>query len=212
MEYELSASIISALIVGVFALAGVYFTLQGHRQLEKGRQEEIIRGVLESLYEELKVFHKQLNSSDLKNSWNKFQDVKFWASLPDFKEDDKPIFFGYFPTSVDFSIIYRSNADLIGRVKNSDLRREIVRNYTFIHILLESYRKNETLFDRCTEAYDKGEGKFGRSLLSSLQRIAPILKDNHDAVNESIEGLLEKLDEELSPKLAPVLYGFTNNT
>ena len=173
-------------------------TFRNQRQLDKDRQEEIIQGVLHAIYEELDVVYRQLNAPQLKEAWEKFEDKEFWKGLPSFTGQDKPVFFGAFPTSVDFLIVYRSNASLIGQVENSELRSEIVRNYTFLQILLQSYERNRECFSQCLEAYDKDERNFANRLRSDLQKIAPILKENHDSVNESILELLKTLEEELS--------------
>ena len=197
-------AVVGGLIVGIFALAGVFLT----RILESWRRYNIITGVLRALYEELNVISAQLDSEMLKGLWDKYEakkefwdkignEKKFWEEWENSKNEDKAIFSYYFPVSVNFSIIYRSNSNLIGGIANSELERLLVWNYSFLQMLIECYERNNRLFDQYLKAKMSGEEKLIDMSLRELYLLAPILKGNHDTVNESMGDLMETLKEEI---------------
>ena len=217
---NLEITIIGSLIIGASALLGVLIT----QIAQKWRQYNMITGVLEALYQELNLVRAQLSSDlmkeawtrydDKKKFWNKFEDdkEKFWEEWKNSKDEDKAIFPFYFPVSVNFSIIYRSNVNLIGEIKNLDLRRELVWHYFFLQLLVESYERNNGLFEQYKKAEFEGEKELKDKFLYELYLLAPTLKDNYELFNGLVGGLMEILEKEIDRRKGRMVFIFGSDS
>ena len=187
MEFEaFIPPAISGLIVGIFALIGVFLSHMVQNRRDKDRQQEIIQGVQQAIYEELNSLYEELNSLSIEYSWKEFEEKKV------------TFYYNVFPISQNYSIIYSSNANLIGQIKNSDLRREIVKTYNLLETLMETYRENNKVVNQYTEALNTGKTQLTSSLYLQLGTIAPGLRHTHKLFRESTENLLKMLEEDLS--------------
>ena len=204
LENILYSNLMASVVVGLITLLGVYLTLRGQRQCDKDRQEEIIQGVLQALYEELKEVWERLDEVAV-DYWKKYEEEK--------GNKKRSIFSCHLTVSQDYLTIYRSNANLIGQIKRSELRRKIVRVYTLLQALVEGYRINTEFLDKCEEADirwqaaeakgDEAEVKANKVLYerfySKLEKYAPQLQKEHKYLKQLIEeDLLEMLREEFS--------------
>ena len=190
MEYKLllPPGVISGLIVGVFAILGVFLTHTVQNRRDKKRQREIIQGVLQAVYDELSILYMHFNSPIVESSWKRFK----------YEEEERKFFDSVLPVSQDHLITYRSNANLIGQIKDPDLRRKIVQTYMILQVLLESYIINNKLLNQYAEAESKKEVELVAGLDRHLQAIAPMLEKWHNLFKELTEKLLEMLKKELS--------------
>ena len=197
----LIASIVGGLIAGYFSNRSVGKTLEVQEQRDEKHQQGIIQGVLEAIYEELNAIYGVFNLPKRKKVWKEFEDnLNFWnqtKGLKDFPDEDKPFFHYHFPISVDFLIVYRSNANFIGRINNSDLRRKIVQNYMSIQLLLSYYEENNTLCDRYDEAQRGDQERLIDLFRSQLQKLASVLQSNQNSCNKSMDELIKMLEKEL---------------
>ena len=211
MEWEIViTSIIVPLIAsGIGAFIAIYSsdrsisqTLRAQEKHDGEHQKEIIQGVLRAIYVELNVIRSEINPLMVLEAWDYFE-----QSQDSWEEDkvagtvskkDRPYFHEHFPASVDLSIIYRSNANLIGHIKKPPhLRERIVKNYTLLHTLLDSYRTNNMYLDQYQEARSKGNTKSAEMFRSRLQELAPILKGSHDFVSTSMFRLIKRIEREM---------------
>jgi len=188
MDCGIWPSVISGLVGGGLALLGVYFTLKDHRQRDKDRQEDIIRGVLQAIYEELKAMYDLLDSSAVELSWKAFEN------------GPHPYYNFAFIFSKDYSIVFRSNANLIGQIKNSDIRHEIVKIYKVLDVIMGEYAKNGELLDQYTKASKTGQGELASELCRQLRDFAPELQKMHKFSKKSIRECLHVLEEKESIK------------
>lgn len=188
MEFEtlLPPTVISGLIVGIFALVGVFLSHMAQNRRDKKRQKEIIQGVLQALYEELNAIYNQLNSRSEEYSMEKIDEVK------------DPYYYDAFTVAQDYSIIYRSNANLIGQIKSSDLRREIVKTYKALDVLMEVYKTNNRLIIQWQEAGNTGNRGLATTLFSQIRDITPELREMHNLSMKLTKELLNLLERELS--------------
>lgn len=184
MDCGIWPSVISGLLGGGLALLGVYFTLKGHRQRDKDRQEEIIRGVLQAIYEELKAMYDLLDSSAVELSWKAFEN------------GSRPYYNFAFIFSKDYSIVFRSNANLIGQIKNSNIRHEIVKVYKVLDVIMGEYEKNTELLVRYIKADKTGQRELASELYKQLRDFAPELREMHEFSKKSIRNFLYMLEEE----------------
>ena len=198
MGCELWPSVISGLVGGVLALLGVYFTLEGHRQRDKDRQEEIILSALEAIKEELNSLWGIINES-VEHYWKEFEEKK------DFLNCNLTV-----PS--DYFTIYRSNANLIGQIEEPELRNKIVRVYVLLLALIEGYKKNNTWIDKYEKANYDNHQVAVLVFTKLLNQHASGLRRQHDRVAIEIECLIKMLEKRLSLKPHPIRPGFTNNS
>lgn len=176
-------------------------TFEGQRQLDKDRQEEIVEGVLQAFYGELKIFWERLNEI-VEDRWKKYEEEE--------KKGAKPIFPLNLPFWGDHFPIYHSNANLIGQINEPpDLRHKIVKVYALFESLIRSYRINTMLVQKRKEVRmmwkeaeareDSAEVSVNQMLYEEcsldLRNFAPVLKARHDQFRELIEDLLKVLEE-----------------
>ncbi len=188
-------------IAGESSRESVRETLEGQRQLDKDRQEEIVNGVLQAFYGELNIFWERLNEI-VQDCWKEYEEEE--------KKGKKPILLLNLPFWGDHFPIYHSNANLIGQINEPpDLRHKIVKVYALFESLIRSYRINTMLVERRNEARtmwkeaqtrrDVTEISVNQMLyeerLSHLRSFAPKLKARHDQFRELIEDLLKVLEE-----------------
>lgn len=198
MKFNFSPSDISTLIGAGAALLGVGIGLLGQYILNWLKHQKMIQGVLRAIYVELDVIRRELDSLMVMEAWEHFeQNEDSWKELK-LPKERKPYFDYNFPASVDLSIIYRSNANLIGHIKKPPhLRERIVKTYTMLHTLLDSYRINNLHLNQYEEAHSKGDTKSADMFRSRLQELAPNLKGKHDFVSTSILRLIHRIEEEM---------------
>ena len=159
-------------------------TLEAREKRDKKRQQEIIQGVQQAIYEELKQIDIQLKEPLVKNSISDIRE----------KRADYANFF--FPVYEDCLVIYRSNANLIGQIENPpNLRREIVGVYMGLQVLMELYRINNRALAQYREVQNKGQSQLAMELHGRLKGIAPPLQARHDHFIKSAEKLFKILEE-----------------
>ncbi|MXZ13309.1 MAG: hypothetical protein F4Y78_04800 [Candidatus Dadabacteria bacterium] len=190
MGCEFSLSDTSALIGGGLTILGVCIGLLGQHLFEKRRQQNIVRGFLETLYEEFNALWEQINGVAEKH-WKEFEKEK--------KEGKKPILHLYLVSiSKDDLAIYRSNANLIVQIKDSDLRRKIVEVYMSFQALIEGYKINNRLLDERIEVEGMLENEALLEQISSeLHNRALDLERKHDDFRQSIEDLFKMLKKRI---------------
>ena len=187
MGCKLLPNEISALIGGGLALMGVFIGLGIQYLVDESREKKIIRGFLQTIQEDLTIIWDNLNEGT-KDLWKEFEKEK--------KEGKTPLFSGNVSVSPDYLAIYHSNANLIGRVKNSNLRRKIVKAYASLQGLLEGYKVNSWRLDEKSKAVKENPSLYNKFNFE-LRYNAPKLKKKHDDFAELMEDLLETLEKEL---------------
>lgn len=206
MGCELWPSIIGGLIAGGFAIAAVYWTLRGQRQQDNDRQQEIIQGVLQAIYEELNTIYKELTSSLMEDNWKAFKKIDQEKDIPLAEDNSKelekpalpPYFLGRLRVPKDYLIVYRSNANFIGQINNSELRSEIVSTYMFLQIVMDEYKTyNEYLIPYLEEGRMEKALPLFISPSEQLQKLSRKLLIDHESLTESIKSFLETLEEEI---------------
>ena len=166
-------------------------TFQEQRQLDKDRQEKMIQGVLYAIYEELNTIYEHLNSPEMEDGWEEYENP------------GKKLFQVYYPAPLDCLIIYRANANLIGQIDEPpELRRKIVSNYMLLQTLMERYKRNNALLVQYQETKDKGElDSYNMGLFTQFLITSNMLHKEHKLFKTSTKELFGMLKEKL-PKLS----------
>ena len=211
MESGLWPSVISALIVGVITLVGVYETIQGQEKRDEKRRKDTNKAVKRALYQELYSLWKELRES-VEGPWEKYEE----GSFLDFHSFLSP----------DYLIVYRSNADHIGYIDDPELRDKIVNVYILFQALIDGYKLNTEFLCEYNEAEDRYNEtiakqtnpaayssqslsvKYGAeaagfeasmdNAMQKLERHAPGLKERQDSFADLIEELLNMLGKDIS--------------
>ena len=197
---------IAAALVG--ALVGALATYAVQWASDYRNQTQRIVATLGGIRAELNTIYRQLTSSYAKEEWDAFIDASIEKGLPDnlevLEKSDLPFFKGCLRIPEDYLIVYRSNANLIGQIENSELQGKIVSDYMFLQITMDSYQKYSKLLDLYYDDDNdliKQEFSF-TSASYQLEKSSRKLLRDHEFITKSMESLLEMLEEEIS------LYGF----
>ncbi len=194
----------------------------------KRRQSQRVLGVLEGIHAELNTIYKQLISKGTRDTLEAFKKIDQKKDEPSAEDNSKgpeeselPFLAGWLRIPEDYLIVYRSNANLIGQINNSDLRREIVSTYMFLQIVMEDYKTYNThlnsLLEKAQlalffkevglESLEKKEELIKRTadflnLSDKLKESSRKVLEDHESLTKLIKSLLKMLEEEIP------LYGF----
>lgn len=190
MEWQDLIAPIAALIAAVIggkmtadsSSKSVSQTLRGQERRDKERQQELILGVLEATYEELNEFWKD-HTKGVKKYWEE-------------EFEKKGYFSAHIEISSNYCIVYNSNANYIGQVPNSELRREIVKVYILLGELISGYKLNNRVLIEREKAIDAGNRELLHDIEHHLRQNGPKLKKEYYDLSTSIENLLKMLKEE----------------
>ena len=187
MEWKaLLPHVVGAVIIGTFALLGIELTDIAHKRRDRKYQLKIIQGVLHAVHAELEEIYGVLDRLDVRKLWGKV------------KNKEEKFFSAFYPVPLDYLIIYRSNANHIGQIENSDLRGKIVTTYMGLQSLMERYKANNSLLRRYHDAKDKGETDLSLNLSSQLESITGTLEEEYYGVKSSTDGLFKEIKKELA--------------
>jgi len=132
-----SISVISAVIGGI--IAG-YFSLRATNQSHANQKEiaehnelQIIKSLLQAIHDELETVFESYQTT----MGNRLESL----------QDGQPLFC-YYPLISDFFNVYNGNTFLIGRIKDHDLRKNIIKTYTLGKGMIDSYRMNNDLVQK----------------------------------------------------------------
>ena len=165
------------------------YTVQ--RALDNKRQNQEILGALEGIRAELNATYKELVSQYEKENWKGFKKI-------DRNQHPRPPFFtGPLQLPEDYAIVYRSNTNLIGQIKNSGLKDKIVSTYRLLQTFIDNHKAYRTQRSSLFDLRD-----FYSSLSIRLEQSALELIQDHESLAKSIKSILEMLEEEIP------LYGF----
>lgn len=182
-------TIVGAIVGGL--LAGYYSykaTKQSHENQVKITEENeklIISSLLQAIHDELDTVFENYQE----NMGNKIESLDY----------DQPLLF-YYPLISDFFTVYNGNSFLIGRIKDNDLRKSIIKTYTLGKGMIDSFRFNNELLNK----YEHWEFVFAETQseihkdkavahYNSLIEYAKTLKKQHIALKENIKSTTRTL-------------------
>lgn len=173
---------IAAFIGGCISLLGSYFT---HRRLVKQRttdEKTEIFNFIQALHDEIEAL------------WDVYMS-KIGNKLESLLENEPLLFI--WAAGLGYFTIYDSNAFMISKIKDNDLRKEIVTAYTKAKGLIESYRLNNFLVEnyfRTLTLYQQTQLQLYKDALDlqmgELIRYSHELKKTHNEIKVHVEHLL----------------------
>ena len=176
---------IGALVGSVLTLIATYLSYHLQRSHQEEKDQQMLHGILQAIHDEIET----LFDSYMDNIGNQIE------ALP----DNQPLNM-YWPVTQDYFTIYNSNSFFIGRVKDHDLRKQIVLTYSKARGLIDSYRLNNDLVQKHEHAYWLSQETsnpihltYANSHLATITKYAKILKKTHADVKQHTQKLLREL-------------------
>ncbi len=155
----------------------------GNHLLDEERRNRRIRALYQALYEELK---------EIRNAYDEEVEV-FWKALEE--EGEVKVFPVNLSLTQDYLAVYHSNANLIGEIPSSKLRRKIVKTYTSLKALIDYYKQdNKILYEHEKRESTKKTVEYDPTVLDFTKR----LQERHHRFERSLKKLIKTLKKELS--------------
>ena len=183
-------AIIGSIIGGTFTLKGVSISHKNDLKKQKTEESTLLKGFLLSIRGEIKTL------------WDRYM----WGVGKDLEKllVGKPFLVTY-PLTQNYFIVYDSNASLIGKIEDDDLRELIVIAYTCAKGLIDSYKLNNDLVQKWgnlvlqyqltnNPVFDQN----AKALLVGLTDYVVGIKELHFEMKDNVAKLLEKLDKSIS--------------
>jgi len=110
-------------------------------------------------------------------------------------EEGNPVDF-YYPISENYFTVFESNAGLIGKIKNDDLRETIVETYTQVKGMIDSFKMNNYFILEVRKfGVDSEAAKGVRRLMIEYR---DKLSTSHYKLKESMENMLSLIKKEVA--------------
>ncbi len=130
---ETSAAILGGLVTGLFAVLTMLISLRRSDNRRKDEEQQSVNNFIQSIHDEIEsVLERYQNAVGARVQ-----------SL----EQGHP-FLLFYPVTSEYFTVYKSNANLIGRIQNHDLRRQIIQTYIIGQGLIDSFRMNNQLLTK----------------------------------------------------------------
>lgn len=183
----LIGAVVGGLIAGLFSLWAVNKQVSSTRLIDKERLENEIEGIVQAICDEIETIYNAYESSG----------GKLVEEL-----GERQGLLMYYYVDEDYFTMYNSNASVIGKIKDKELRSAIVTTYNKAKMLLDSFRLNNRILSRYDElivlSY-KGKDQYDMALAdherTKLVVNAAAIKKRHNEAKESVLKLLKLVDE-----------------
>lgn len=182
---SVSSGVAGAVIGGGATLLGVRWQQASAAKEQKRREEAHHRAILQALHDELEtvleVYTHTIGSRI--------------EALP------KGHAFAYFwPVSADYFTVYNANAVFIGHLKDDDMRKALIKTYTYARTLIDSFRLNNGLLERSHNAHfmnlqaaSTANAQIAAATWQQLLDYAESLREGHERLRESMSDTLRRL-------------------
>jgi len=126
-------ALFGGLIGGGMAVIAVFISHKLSENAAKKRETMHVRGILQAIHDEIEILWKVYSSV----IGDKFESL----------QDGKP-FLIYWPVNQNYFTVYENNAEFIGKIKDNNLRKQIVTTYTLAKSLIDSFCFNNTMVQK----------------------------------------------------------------
>jgi len=179
------AAVIGGCIAGYFAMRSTDKAFENQKKQAQQNEDKLIKGVMQAIHDETEtVFERYQETMGAK-----------LESLP----EGQPLLV-YYPLVSDFFTVYNSNAFLLGRIPDNDLRKQIIKTYTLGKGIIDSFRMNNDMlqkFDYWNQVFQESKNathqQKAAALFHSLVLYAKDMKTTHQQVKSEISQLLRTL-------------------
>lgn len=181
----ITGAVVGGFIAGYFALRSTDKAHENQKKQAHENESKLIMGVLQAIHDEAETV------------FDRYQEM-MGAKLESLKEGEPLLF--YYPLVSDFFTVYNSNAFLIGRIPDNDLRKQIIKTYTLGKAMIDSFRMNNDMlqkFENWDQVYQESKNivhkQKAAALYRSLVLYAKEMKSTHQQVKSEASQLLRAL-------------------
>jgi hypothetical protein len=186
----LTGGVVGAVVAGIFTTRGIKTQFNHQRDLQAIQEQKEISSILRALNTEISMFYKTYMET-------------IGKAIEELDETTEEIWQCKFSVNTDF-IIYRANADKLGRVNNDNLRALIILAYQAFEQLGDVFKQHLTEMDNYQKystlvaARPDLEYELQRHLTTvTLNALKPAIKARHNAAKKISTGLLALMEKEL---------------
>lgn len=189
----LLSSGVGALVGSALTLAGAWLAHHLGKNEANRKDDEHILGLLQAIHDEVEAL------------WESY--IATAGAQIEALQDEHPVLM-YWPLTQDYFTIYNTNALSIGKIKDHDLRKQIVATYTRARGLVDSFRMNNELLQKWEHThllFQESQSELhkmrAQAHYESLTQYAASLKKTHLDLKSMAAELLRSLRERggLSP-------------
>jgi hypothetical protein len=182
---EFVAAVIGGIIAGFFSIFATKMAFNHQRSQSEENEKVIINSFLQATHDELETVYERYQET-------------MGAKLESLRANE-PLNF-YYPLVSDFFSVYNGNTFLIGRINNNDLRKQVIKTYTLLKGMVDSFRLNNDLvhkYEYASKLHDETKQEVHKqhaiAHYNSLISYAATLKQGHDVLKHEISYLLRTL-------------------
>ena len=183
---------IDSIIVGIFTLVGavlgVFLANYYNRKAENNRRKMEIKAFLQAICTELNILWEVYGEKE--DSIGKFLENKT-SGVQGFREI-------IIPAPEIYFIIYKSNANLLGKIKNDELRKLIASVYLHINEMCNSFKSyNNLLRTTISPSQQSNIEQIQNNLKEMKASYLEKLKKSHEELKEEWQELMKIIKVEL---------------
>lgn len=175
----IAGAVVGGAIAGYYSFKATKEAHENQKKISDDNEKNIITSLLQSIHDEIETIFDNYHE----NMGAKLESL----------EDNTPLLF-YYPLVSDFFSVYNGNTFLLGRIKDNDLRKSIIKTYTLAKGLVDSYRMNNDLLQK----YEHWDGVYAETQLQvhkdkaiaqygALITYAKTLKLQHANLKENVK-------------------------
>lgn len=181
----LAGAVTGGLIAGYFSLTATREAHRHQKTLAEENEKLIISSLLQAIHDELETIFDRYQDS----MGNRLESLN----------DGEPLYF-YYPLVSDFFTVYHGNSFLLGRIKDNDLRKSIIKTYTIAKGMVDSFKLNNDMVHKADHwelVYSETQLPIHRdrfnSQCHSLAVYAKSLKEMHSELKSNVKSTLRML-------------------
>ncbi len=174
-----------ACIGGLITIIVARQSFENQKKQANDNEKKLIQSLLQAIHDEIETVH------------DRYQET-MGIKLENLQDDTGLTF--YYPLVSDYFSVYNGNTFLIGRIDNNDLRKQIIKTYTLLKGMVDSFRLNNDLvhkYEYSLKIYDETEKEIHKQHANGHYKLlidyAKTLKETHKNIKQEIAILLRTL-------------------
>lgn len=174
-----------ACIGGLITILVARQSFQYQKQQVDDNEKKLIQSLLQAIHDEIETVHDRYQET----MGVKLENLQDGAGLT-----------FYYPLLSDYFSVYNGNTFLIGRIDNNDLRKQIIKTYTLLKGMVDSFRLNNDLvhkYEYSFKIYDETKTEIHKQHANGHYNVlidyAKTLKETHKNIKQEISILLRTL-------------------
>jgi hypothetical protein len=181
----ITGAIAGGLIAGYFALESTKRSFKNQKIQAIENEQKLINGLLQAIHDEIETVYDRYQEA---------MGVRLETL------DDGAALAFYYPLVSDFFSVYNGSTYLLGRIDDNDLRKQIIRTYTYSKGMVDSFRLNNDLvqkLEHSNKVYEETMQEIhklhAKAHYNALVDYAKVLKQSHQVLKQEIVDLLRSL-------------------